>query len=35
VEDALDKMQACIDNAAESLIPTEIDPEKQKQIAKQ
>ena len=35
VEDALEKMQACIDNAAQSLIPAEIDPEKVKQIAKQ
>ena len=35
VEDALEKLQACIDNAAETLIPAEIDPEKQKQIAKQ
>lgn len=35
VEDALEKMQACIDSAAESLIPAEVDPEKQKQIAKQ
>ena len=35
VEDALEKLQACIDNAAETLIPAEVDPEKQKQIAKQ
>ncbi|EIE18230.1 hypothetical protein COCSUDRAFT_60429 [Coccomyxa subellipsoidea C-169] len=35
VEDALQKMQACIDSAAESLIPPEVDPEKVKQIAKQ
>ena len=35
VEDALQKMQACIDNAAQSLIPAEIDPEKVKQIEKQ
>ena len=35
VEDALEKMQAGIDNAAQSLIPAEIDPEKVKQIAKQ
>jgi hypothetical protein len=35
VEDALAKMQACIDSAAESLIPPEVDPEKVKQIAKQ
>lgn len=35
VEDALGKMQACIDSAAQSLIPVEVDPEKVKQIAKQ
>ena len=35
VEDALGKMQACIDSAAQSLIPAEVDPEKVKQIAKQ
>jgi hypothetical protein len=35
VEDAMEKLQACIDSAAESLIPAEIDPEKVKQIAKQ
>ncbi|CAL5225859.1 g8643 [Coccomyxa viridis] len=35
VEDALEKLQACIDNAAQSLIPAEIDPEKVKQIEKQ
>ena len=35
VEDALGKMQACIDGAAQSLIPAEVDPEKVKQIAKQ
>ena len=35
VEDALEKMQGCIDNAAQSLIPAEVDPEKTKQIEKQ
>ena len=35
VEDALRKMQAVLDRAAESLIPPEIDPEKTKAIEKQ
>ena len=35
VDDALRKMQAMLDRAAESLIPPEIDPEKTKQIEKQ
>ena len=35
VEDALEKMQGCIDNAAQTLIPVEVDPEKTKQIEKQ
>ncbi len=35
MEDALEKLQACLDAAAETLIPAEINPEKQKQMAKQ
>ena len=35
LDDALEKMQACLDRAAESLIPPEVDEEKLKQIAKQ
>ena len=35
VEDALRKMQAVLDRAAESLIPPEVDPEKTKAIEKQ
>lgn len=35
VEDALEKLQAAIDGAVESIQPIEIDPEKQKQMKKQ
>lgn len=35
LSDALEKMQGCLDRAAESLIPPEVDEEKVKQIAKQ
>ena len=35
LSDALEKMQACLDRAAESLIPPEVDEAKMKQIAKQ
>ncbi|KAK9833524.1 hypothetical protein WJX81_001264 [Elliptochloris bilobata] len=35
LSDALEKMQGCLDRAAESLIPPEVDEEKMKQIAKQ
>lgn len=35
VDDALVKLQDCLDRAAESLIPPEVDPEKVKQIEKQ
>jgi len=35
VEDAMEKLQACLDNAAQSLIPVEVDPEKIKQLNKQ
>eukprot|EP00884_Botryococcus_braunii_P019063 jgi/Botrbrau1/5840/Bobra.0366s0021.1 len=35
VDDALTKLQECLDRAAQSLIPPEIDPEKVKQIEKQ
>lgn len=35
VEDALEKLQAAIDAAVESIQPIEIDPEKQKQMKKQ
>lgn len=34
VDDALSKMQAILDNAARTLIPPEVDPEKAKQIEK-
>ena len=34
VDDALAKMQAILDNAAKTLIPPEVDPEKAKQIEK-
>lgn len=34
VDDALVKMQAILDNAAKTLIPPEVDPEKAKQIEK-
>lgn len=35
VEDALEKLQAAIDGAVESIQPIEVDPEKQKQMKKQ
>ncbi|DBA81847.1 TPA: hypothetical protein ACH3X1_007566 [Trebouxia sp. C0004] len=35
VEDALEKLQAAVDGAVESIQPIEIDPEKQKQMNKQ
>jgi hypothetical protein len=35
LSDALEKMQGCLDRAAETLIPPEVDEEKVKQIAKQ
>lgn len=35
VEDAVAKMQAILDRAAESLIPPEVDPAKEKAMAKQ
>lgn len=35
VEDALAKLQAILDAAAESLVPVEVDPAKAKQVAKQ
>ena len=35
VEDALEKLQAAVDGAVESIQPIEVDPEKQKQINKQ
>lgn len=35
MEDALEKLQAAIDAAVESIQPIEIDPEKQKQMKKQ
>ncbi len=35
VEDALEKLQAAVDGAVESIQPIEIDPEKQKQMKKQ
>ena len=35
VDDALEKLQAAIDGAVESIQPIEIDPEKQKQLNKQ
>jgi hypothetical protein len=34
VEDALDKLQDCLDRAAESIIPAKPDPEKAKEMAK-
>jgi len=34
VEDALDKLQECLDRAAESIIPAKPDPEKAKEMAK-
>lgn len=34
VEDALEKIQDCLDRAAESIIPSRPDPEKAKQIEK-
>lgn len=35
VDDALEKLQAAIDGAVESIQPIEVDPEKQKQLNKQ
>ncbi len=35
VEDALAKLQAILDGAAESLVPVEVDPAKVKQVARQ
>ncbi len=35
VEDALEKLQAAVDGAVESIQPIEVDPEKQKQMNKQ
>ena len=34
VEDALEKLQECLDRAAESIIPAKPDPEKAKEMAK-
>lgn len=34
VTDALEKMQECLDKAAESVIPAKEDPEKSKEMAK-
>ena len=35
VEDALEKLQAAVDGAVESIQPIEVDPEKEKQMKKQ
>lgn len=35
VDDALEKLQAAIDGAVESIQPVEVDPEKEKQLKKQ
>lgn len=35
VEDALEKLQAAVDGAVESIQPIEVDPEKEKQLKKQ
>lgn len=35
VDDALEKLQAAVDGAVESIQPVEVDPEKEKQLKKQ